>query len=167
MSSNIINKTTGELITLASGTRVWIGTKTAHNAAVSQGKMPNNCMVCVTDDYYDDSDNIYMKSSVGASGVATLKIPTTFSDSQLRGIYQVICCPPNQDSNMVVLGYALLWIIDNIAKTSIRQLGDWMKSNNNTNTYTLASPSHRTITCTMSSSSYQPVLQLRKIGAIG
>lgn len=167
MSVNKVDKTTGELVTLANGTRMWIGTQSAHDAAVAAGTMPNNCMVCITDDYYDDSDNIYMKSSMGASGVATLEIPTAFSDSQLRGIYQVICSPPNQDSNKTVLGYALLWIIDNIASTSIKQLGDWMKMRSNTNTYTLASPSHRTITCTMDSSSYQPVLQLQKIGVIG
>ena len=167
MSVNKVNKTTGELVTLANGTRMWIGTKSAHDIAVQQGTMPNNCMVCITDDYYDDSDNIYMKSSMGSSGVATLEIPTAFSDSQLRGIYQVICCPPNQDSNKAVLGYALLWVIDNIGTTSIKQLGDWLKVSNNTNTYTLASPSHRTITCTMDNSSYQPVLQLQKIGVIG
>lgn len=167
MSTNLVDKDTGELVTLANGTRVWIGTKTAHDLAVQQGTMPNNCMVCITDDYYDDSDNIYMKSSMGSSGVATLEIPTTFSDSQLRGIYQVICCPPSQDSDKVVLGYALLWIIDSSSTTSIKQLGDWMKISNNTNTYTLASPSHRMITCTMDSSSYQPVLQLQKIGVIG
>ena len=50
MSTNAVNKTTGELITLANGTRIWIGTKTAHDLAVQQGKMPNNCMVCITDD---------------------------------------------------------------------------------------------------------------------
>ena len=50
MSVNKVNKTTGELITLANGTRMWIGTKTAHDLAVQQGKMPNNCMVCITDD---------------------------------------------------------------------------------------------------------------------
>lgn len=50
MSVNKVNKTTGELVTLANGTRMWIGTKTAHDLAVQQGTMPNNCMVCITDD---------------------------------------------------------------------------------------------------------------------
>lgn len=53
MSVNKVNKTTGELVTLANGTRMWIGTKTAHDLAVQQGKMPNNCMVCITDDAND------------------------------------------------------------------------------------------------------------------
>lgn len=50
MSVNKVDKTTGELVTLANGTRMWIGTKTAHDLAVQQGTMPNNCMVCITDD---------------------------------------------------------------------------------------------------------------------
>jgi len=51
MSTNFVNKSTGELVTLANGTRMWIGTKSAHDNAVQQGTMPNNCMVCITDDY--------------------------------------------------------------------------------------------------------------------
>lgn len=55
MSTNAVNKTTGELVTLANGTRMWIGTKLAHDLAVQQGTMPNNCMVCITDDYSQDN----------------------------------------------------------------------------------------------------------------
>ena len=33
MSTNLVDKTTGELVTLASGVRCWIGTKTAHDLA--------------------------------------------------------------------------------------------------------------------------------------
>lgn len=54
MSLNTVNKETGELITTANGTRIWCGTKTAHDLAVQQGTMPNNCMVCITDDYPAD-----------------------------------------------------------------------------------------------------------------
>lgn len=50
MSVNKVDKTTGELVTLASGTRIWIGTEAAHDLAVQRGTMPNNCMVCITDD---------------------------------------------------------------------------------------------------------------------
>lgn len=53
MSVNKVDKTTGELVTLANGTRMWIGTKSAHDAAVQAGTMPNNCMVCITDDAND------------------------------------------------------------------------------------------------------------------
>lgn len=55
MSVNKVNKTTGELVTLANGTRMWIGTQSAHDLAVQQGTMPNNCMVCITDDYQTEN----------------------------------------------------------------------------------------------------------------
>ena len=42
---------TGQIVTLASGVRMWIGTQSAHDTAVSNGTMPNNVMVCITDDY--------------------------------------------------------------------------------------------------------------------
>ena len=53
MSSNKVNKTTGELVTLANGMRCWIGTKAAHDAAVQAGTMPNNCLVAIVDDWQD------------------------------------------------------------------------------------------------------------------
>lgn len=53
MSSNKVNKTTGELVTLANGMRCWIGTKAAHDAAVQTGTMPNNCLVAIIDDWQD------------------------------------------------------------------------------------------------------------------
>ena len=58
MSVNKVDKTTGELVTLANGTRMWIGTQSAHDAAVQAGTMPNNCMVCITDDYVDSQMRI-------------------------------------------------------------------------------------------------------------
>ena len=46
--------TTGQIVTLAGGTRLWIGTQSAHDTAVANGTMPNNVMVCITDDYVDE-----------------------------------------------------------------------------------------------------------------
>ena len=56
MSSNIINKQDGSLITIGNSARCWIGTKSAHDTAVAQGKMPNNVMVCITDQMVDSED---------------------------------------------------------------------------------------------------------------
>ena len=50
MSVNRYDSTTGQLVTLAGGQRLWVGTKSAHDAAVSAGTMPNNCLVAITDD---------------------------------------------------------------------------------------------------------------------
>lgn len=57
MSLNKYDSSTGELTTLASGTRMWIGTKSAHELAITNGTMPNNVMVCVTDDQQDGNDD--------------------------------------------------------------------------------------------------------------
>lgn len=58
MSVNKYNKDTGELVTLASGTRIWIGTKAAHAKAIANGTMPNNCMICVIDDFSQNNKDI-------------------------------------------------------------------------------------------------------------
>lgn len=39
-----------QLVTLASGQRMWIGTSAAHDAAVLAGTMPNNCTVAIIDE---------------------------------------------------------------------------------------------------------------------
>ena len=59
MSVNYRNPSSGELITLANGSRMWVGTQAAHDAAVTNGTMPNNCMVCITDDYPTDATDDY------------------------------------------------------------------------------------------------------------
>lgn len=64
------NPDTGEIVTLASGVRMWIGTKSAHDIAVLNGKMPNNVMVCITDDYVEIVDNTANLS--GIENVTTL-----------------------------------------------------------------------------------------------
>lgn len=53
MSVNRYDASTGELVTLASGTRTWIGTKAAYDAAKSAGTLPNNCLIAITDDEED------------------------------------------------------------------------------------------------------------------
>lgn len=74
MSVNKVNKTTGELVTLANGTRMWIGTQSAHDAAVQAGTMPNNCMVCITDDAIEGIQDITNKvTSVNPIGVDYVK----------------------------------------------------------------------------------------------
>ena len=56
MSVNRVNESTGELITLSSGVRCWIGTKAAHTIAVANHTIPNNVMVCITDDWKNKDD---------------------------------------------------------------------------------------------------------------
>lgn len=56
MSVNKVNND-GTLTTLASGQRVWIGSKTAHQSLVNSGKMPNNVLVINTDAYTNGGEN--------------------------------------------------------------------------------------------------------------
>lgn len=49
MSVNKVNKSNGQLIALASGNRMWVGTHAAHLEAIANGTMPNNCIVAETD----------------------------------------------------------------------------------------------------------------------
>jgi hypothetical protein len=53
LSVNKYDSTTGTLTTLASGGRTWIGTKAQYDAQRSAGTLPNNCMICITDDEVD------------------------------------------------------------------------------------------------------------------
>ena len=53
MSVNKYNSTTGELENIASGQRTWVGTKAAYDAAKSAGNLPNNALICITDDEDD------------------------------------------------------------------------------------------------------------------
>lgn len=50
MSVNKYNASTGELTNLASGSRIWAGSKAAYDAQKQAGTLPNNCIICITDD---------------------------------------------------------------------------------------------------------------------
>ena len=52
-----INKyTTAEgLVTLANGSRMWVGTKAAYEAAKQAGTMPNDVLIAITDDSQDNN----------------------------------------------------------------------------------------------------------------
>lgn len=53
MSVNRYDASTGELTNIASGQRTWVGTKAAYNAAKQAGTLPNNALICITDDEND------------------------------------------------------------------------------------------------------------------
>lgn len=50
MSVNRYNASTGELTSLATGSRTWIGTREAYDQAKQAGTLPNNCLIAITDD---------------------------------------------------------------------------------------------------------------------
>ena len=50
MSVNKYNPTTGELTSLAGGTRTWIGTQAAYEAQKTAGTLPTDVLIIITDD---------------------------------------------------------------------------------------------------------------------
>lgn len=52
-----VNKytTASGLQTLANGSRCWIGTKAAYDAAKQAGTLPSNCLIAITDDSEDNN----------------------------------------------------------------------------------------------------------------
>lgn len=106
MSVNKRDSTTGELVTLASGTRMWIGTKSAHDLAVQQGTMPNNCMVCITDDYEDSPQIKYKDVEVTLEANAQVSPFTHFANSSVSstaGNYKVVSLvPKGASTNLLV-----------------------------------------------------------------
>ena len=53
MSVNKYNSQTGELTTIASGQRTWIGTKEAYEQQKQAGTLPTDCLICITNDEDD------------------------------------------------------------------------------------------------------------------
>lgn len=73
MSVNKYNATTGELISLAGGTRTWIGTKAAYEAQKTAGTLPTDVLIIITDDEeqteaeqisYDNTDSSLVADNV-------------------------------------------------------------------------------------------------------
>lgn len=53
MSVNKYNSQAGTLETLASGSRIWIGSEAAYQSEKQAGTLPSSCMICITDDEVD------------------------------------------------------------------------------------------------------------------
>ena len=84
---NRYNASTGELTNLASGSRVWTGTKAAYDAQKAAGTLPTNAIICITDDevdtchysteetftgmYWIDGKKIYRKVFIGSASNGT------------------------------------------------------------------------------------------------
>ena len=140
MSSNKVNKTTGELVTLANGMRCWIGTKAAHDAAVQAGTMPNNCMVALTDDYEDatvdvvEDGNMHPVTSNAVYDAFAKMDAVIQASKDSRGWIQ-IPCPIIWDGNtsrnslMYFTDFYLLSMYDiNVQEVSIQGVANYQPS---------------------------------------
>lgn len=106
MSTNFVDKNTGELVTLSSGVRCWIGTKAAHDIAVSTGTIGNNILVCITDDY-ENSPQIKYKDVEVTLEASTQVAPFTHFKSggvsSTAGNYKVVSLIPKGSSTDVIV----------------------------------------------------------------
>lgn len=66
MSVNRYNATTGELTSLATGSRTWVGTREAYDQAKQAGTLPNNCLIAITD---DEKDHNHYSTEETATGM--------------------------------------------------------------------------------------------------
>lgn len=134
MSVNKRNPETGELLTLASGVRCWIGTKSAHDNAVANGTMPSNVMVCITDDYQTENTDWVEGTHCRArkvNGIVYAEVSNSESNTLSNEAFTVAKLPEGFTPNDEVSG---AFAVDNQhdcpLNTRIRQNGDvWVWAN--------------------------------------
>lgn len=81
MSVNIYDKNTGSLITVAGSSRIWAGSKAAHDAEALANTLPNNCLIAIfeTGLFFRNSAGVetpIMQGGGGSSQVAVLPTPS-------------------------------------------------------------------------------------------
>lgn len=102
MSVNYYDKTTGRIIGLAGGQRLWIGSKAAHDAEVVADKMPYNVLVAILETglYYRNASGVESPIISGSGDIQTVVLPTASSEN-LGKILQYI----GIDTNDLTHGY--------------------------------------------------------------
>lgn len=107
MSVNNYNASTGVLTTLASGSRIWIGTEAAYNAEKSAGTLPNNTIICVTDDEVDTSHYSTEETFTGMYWIDGKKIyrkSCKYTDTVTSGTYANIMTLLDYESVVSMVG---------------------------------------------------------------
>ena len=118
MSVNIYKDSSG-LQTLANGSRLWVGTKDAYNAAKQAGTLPNDILIAITDDEDDTITNLVTQDdprAVSSGGVYTY-IPqaTKITTVKVGSEHKVRLPHPGNTNNtfqIVIAGYwmcSVLW----------------------------------------------------------
>lgn len=83
MSVNYYDKTTGHIIVVAGGQRLWIGSKAAHDAEVLADKMPYNVLVAILETglYYRNALGVESPIISGNGDIQTVVLPTASSEN--------------------------------------------------------------------------------------
>lgn len=88
MSVNKYDHNSGQLTTLASGSRTWIGTKEAYESAKQAGTLPLNAIIMITNDEDDTiATEVIEDDSRAVSGGAVYSYVDTLITQALTGTY--------------------------------------------------------------------------------
>ena len=93
MSVNYYDKTTGRIIGISGGQRLWIGSKAAHDAEVLADKMPYNVLVGILETglFYRDKDGVetLITAGSGDNDVQVITMPTASVDNEARVVQYI------------------------------------------------------------------------------
>jgi len=99
MSVSIRDKTTGDWVQVAGGTRMWVGTKAALRAALDAGELVDGTAVMVTDDYEETPTLDYYIIPVNNSIPG---ITITKRDGNPKGLYAI------RNGNNIILNFSII-----------------------------------------------------------
>lgn len=106
MSTKI--KKNGNWVTVAGGTRMWVGTKAALQAALDAGELVDGTAVMVTDDYDEGGD--IKQAIITATTTATggVQLPTEYVSKNIIAAKRI---DNAQDNAVLVLGNTYLFVV--------------------------------------------------------
>ena len=107
MSTQI--KKNGNWVTVAGGTRMWVGTKAALQAALDAGELVDGTAVMVTDDYEEANTIKQAKLTATTNTTGGILLPAEYQSKNIIAAKRV---DPDQDNTVRILGNNYLHVID-------------------------------------------------------
>lgn len=115
MSTKI--KKNGNWVTVAGGTRMWVGTKAALQTALAAGELVDGTAVMVTDDYDEGGvkQAIIITTTTETGGV---QLPTEYASKNIIAAKRI---DNSQDNAVLVLGNTYLFVVSVPELTPVAQ----------------------------------------------
>lgn len=105
MSTKI--KKNGNWVTVAGGTRMWVGTKAALQAALDAGELVDGTAVMVTDDY-DESGIKQAVITATTTITGGVQLPTEYASKNIIAAKRI---DNAQDNAVLILGNTYLFVV--------------------------------------------------------
>lgn len=106
MSTKI--KKNGNWVTVAGGTRMWVGTKAALQAALDAGELVDGTAVMVTDDYDEGGDIKQAIITATTNTAGGVQLPTEYVSKNIIAAKRI---DNAQDNAVLVLGNIFLFVV--------------------------------------------------------